>query len=266
MNQVIRQTSNNHQATVIDIESYFEVKSGDSLFTDHLHPTALGYDRMARAFIDEMGIDAIISVPDLAAPDPSPFDAAYARLLIARLRLGFPFEDRYTEEEESRQFEKILKGHRESGNVADSLAAVAVRHQLPIYEALLATQKRDRAVLDTAQALVHLRSLLYWQPFHESLHLQAAELASRQSSNLAGEVMQLVASRYPSEKYLNTLAALRLRQGAVRVSGILLRRIESEFPESPVMLYNMARYQVLTGDTLTAEIYFRRYQQVVGRE
>ena len=65
--------------------------------------------------------------------------------------------------------------------------------------------------------------------------------------------MQLVVARQPSEINLNILAALRLRQGAFRVSGILLRRIESSYPESPVMLYNMARYLVQTGDTLNAE-------------
>ena len=259
MNDVLRRTARDHGAHVVDIESYFLAGTSDSLFTDHLHPTALGYDLMAHAFFDAMGYQGW----DMGAPVPSAFDAAYARLLIARLRLGFPFREEWVqEEEELRQFERVLEIHQKSGNTADSLAAISVRQQLPVYEALLEAYEQDIARLDTMQAMAHMRSLLYWQPFNERLHLRAAELASEQSTNLSGEVLQLVASRYPSDLYWNTLAALRLRQGALQVSGVLLRMVESAYPESPVMLYNMARYLVLTGDTLAAAVYFRSYQNV----
>ncbi|MXX96862.1 MAG: SGNH/GDSL hydrolase family protein [Rhodothermaceae bacterium] len=261
MNQVINRLALDHGVIKVDTESFFADQVSDSLFTDHLHPTAFGYDLIAKAFIRAMEENVNVQGLDLGARDPSPLDAAYARLLIARLRLGFPFREGLTEEEEMRQFEQILEIHRESGSAADSLAALAVTIQLPIYEALLEARTRNLAILDTAQALAHTRSLLYWQPFNERMHVQAADLASRQSSNLAGEVMQLVVARQPSEINLNILAALRLRQGAFRAAGILLHQIESSYPESPVMLYNMARYLVLTGDTLNAEVYFRRYQR-----
>ncbi len=261
MNQVIRRLSRAHGAILVDIESFFMSQVTDSLFTDHLHPTTFGYDLIAKAFIHAMEESLNDQSLDLGAPDPSPLDAAYARLMIARLRLGFPFTEGLTEEEEMRQFNQILKIHWESGSSADSLAALAITFQMPIYEALLEARMLDLATQDTAQALAHMRSLLYWQPFNERLHIQAAELASRQSSNLAGEVMQLVVARQPSEINLNILAALRLRQRAFRAAGILLHRIESSYPESSVMLYNMARYLVQTGDTLNAEVYFRRYQR-----
>ncbi len=260
MNHIIRRTAGTHDAVIVDMESYFG--DGDTLFTDHLHPTAWGYDLMAEAFT--RAIMENLDGQDLGAPVPSALDAAYARLLIARLRLGFPFKRGLTEAEELRRFDQVLQSHWESGSFADSLAASVVRIQIPIYEALLETHRHNLANLDTVQALAHMRSLLYWQPFNEQLHLQAAELASRQSSNLAGEVLQLVTARNPSETYLNTLAALRLRQGAFEVSGTLLHLVESINPESSVMLYNMARYLVQTGDTLSAESYFRRYQRAVG--
>lgn len=259
MNQIIHQLARGHGAITVNMEPYFE--STDSLFTDHLHPTALGYDLIAKAFVNAMDENVEHQDLDLSDPAPAPLDAAYARLLIARLRLGFPFTEGLTEEEEFHRFERILEIHRESGNPADSLAALAVTVQIPIYEALLEAQLHNLAALDTAQALAHTRSLLYWQPFNERLHRQAAGLASRQSNNMAGEVMQLIVARHFSEINLNILAALRLRQGAFRASGILLRWIESSYPESPVMLYNMARYLVQTGDTLNAEFYFRRYQR-----
>lgn len=78
--------------------------------------------------------------------------------------------------------------------------------------------------------------------------------------------MQLIVAREPSETYLNALAALRIRQGALEPAGSLLRSIEAGYPESAVMLFNMARYLVQTGDTLNAEVYFRRYQGLVNRD
>ncbi len=266
MNQILFRLSERHAAILVDQAPHFEPDVRDSLFTDHLHPTALGYDRMARAFVSAMVDNLSNSATDLGAPEPAPLDAGQARLLIARLRLGFPFTVGLSEAEELRRFENILQAHRESGRSADSLAALAVTVQLPVYEALMKAKEHDLAAQDTARALAHMRSLLYWQPFNERLHREAAELVSFQSSNLAGEVMQLIVAREPSETYLNTLAALRIRQGALEPAGSLLRSIESGYPESAVMLFNMARYLVQTGDTLNAEVYFRRYQGLVNRD
>ena len=266
MNQILSRLSVRHAAILVDLVPHFGPVVRDSLFTDHLHPTALGYDRMARVFVNAMVEDPSTIAPDLGAPEPAPLDAGHARLLIARLRLGFPFTIGMSEAEELSRFGSILQVHRESGRSADSLAALAVAGQLPVYEALLKAKDYDLAEQDTVLALAHMRSLLYWQPFNERLHMEAAELALYQSSNLAGEVMQLIVAREPSENYLNTLAALRIRQGALEPAGSLLRSIEADNPESAVMLFNMARYLVQVGDTLNAEVYFRRYQQVVRRD
>lgn len=266
MNQILVRMSERHAATLVDLVPLFGPDVRDSLFTDHLHPTALGYDRIARAFVGAMVENLSDITPEMGAPEPAPLDAGQARLLIARLRLGFPFTIGLSEAEELRRFGKILQAHRESGRSADSLAALVVSGQLPVYEALMKAKEHDLAAQDTAQALAHMRSLLYWQPFNARLHREAAELVSYQSSNLAGEVMQLIVARDPSEAYLNTLAALRIRQGALEPAGSLLRSIEAGYPESAVMLFNMARYLVQTGDTLNAEVYFRRYQGVVNRD
>ncbi len=264
MDQIISRLAQDHNAHVVNTDSYFDSRVRDSLFTDHLHPAALGYDLIGEAFATAMGGHSGVQSSDLTDPVPSPLDAAYARLLIARLRLGFPFTVGRTVEEELVQFQQIIKLHLDSGIVSDSLAALAVSVQLRIDEALLEAKNHYLGVADTAMALTHLRSLLYWQPFNDRLHLQAAELASLQSSKLAGEVVQFVAARNPTTIYLNTLAAMRIRQRAFEVAGELLRQIETMNPDSRVMLYNMARYLVLIGDTLEAEPYFRRYQKVVG--
>ena len=266
MNQILIRLSERHAATLVDLGPQFGPDVRDSLFTDHLHPTALGYDRMARVFVNALVEDLSHIAPDLGAPEPAPLDAGQARLLIARLRLGFPFTTGLSEAEELRRFGIILQAHRDSGRSADSLAALAVAGRLPVYEALLKAKDHDLTAQDTIQALAHMRSLLHWQPFNARLHQEAAELASYQSSSLAGEVMQLIVAREPSETYLNTLAALRIRQGALEPAGSLLRSIETDYPESAVMLFNMARYLVQVGDTLNAAVYFRRYQQVVSRD
>lgn len=266
MNQILTRLSERNAAVLVDMVPQFGPAERDSLFTDHLHPTAFGYDRMARFFVSALVEDPSHTSPDLGAPEAAPLDAGHARLLIARLRLGFPFTIGLSETEELSRFGKILQVHRESGRSEDSLAALAVAGQLPIYEALLKAKDHDLAAQDTAQALAHMLSLLHWQPFNKSLHREAAELASYQSSNLAGELMQLIVAREPSETYLNILAALRIRQGALESAGSLLQSIEASHPESAVMLFNMARYLVQIGDTLNAEVYFRRYQQVVSRD
>lgn len=266
MNRILSRQSERRGAILVDLAPHFGPDVRDSLFTDHLHPTSLGYDRMARVFVSAMVENPSNIAPELGAPEPAPLDAGQARLLIARLRLGFPFTIGLSETEELRRFEKILQVHRESGRSADSLAALAVTGRLPVYEALMKAKEHDLAAQDTVQALAHMRSLLHWQPFNARLHREAAELASFKSSNLAGEVMQLIVAREPSETYLNTLAALRLRQGALESAGSLLQSIEASYPESTVMLFNMARYLVQVGDTLNAEVYFRRYQRVVNRD
>jgi len=262
INRVIMEVAPRHNAVIVNTASIFGFGTTDSLFTDHLHPTALGHDLMAQAFLDELERQSVRQASYMVAPEPSPFDAAYARLLILRLRIGFPFTEGLTEQQEWQQFERILAYHQQSGRVADSLATLSVTFQKPVYESLFEGYQRNLAEQDTAQALAHMRSLLYWQPFNESLHFQAAQLASQQTSNLAGEVMQLVTARIPSERYLNTLAALRIQQGALGSAGQLLHWIESDYPQSSVMLYNMARYLVLSGDTLRARDYFLRYQKV----
>jgi len=260
INQVIAQRAHEHGAIIVNTEVGFPFATRDSLFTDHLHPTALGYDRMAEAFLKEVTDQSSDLGSSLTSTEPSPLDAAYARLLITRLRLGFPFTKGLSQQQEWQQFEEILQIHQQSHQSADSLAALAVTFEMPIYEALLQAHRINLANSDTIWALAHMRSLLYWQPFNQRLRYQAAELASQQSTRIAGEVMQLVTAREPTELYLNTLAAIRLQQGVLDISGILLRQIESTYAESPVMLYNMARYLVQTGDTVAAEGYFRRYQ------
>lgn len=262
MNQVIEEVASTNHATVVNMEPIFGFGSEDSLFTDHLHPTSTGYDLMAQSFLQVVEPKWVTKASSLGAPEPSPFDAAYARLLIVRLQLGFPFTKGLSEENQWQQFDRVLATHQQSGRYADSLASLSVTFHTPVYESLLEAYQRNLAEQDTSLALSHIRSLLYWQPFNESLHFQAAQLASEQSTNLAGEVMQLVASRVPSERYLNTLAAMRIRQGALDSAVQLLELIENDFPDSQVMLYNMARYLVLTGDTLTAQLYYQKYQMV----
>ncbi len=266
INQVIKNVAPSYSATVINTEFFVEFGSTDSLFTDHLHPTAMGHDLIAQAFLYEIKRQWVGQSSRIVIAKPSSFDAAYARLLIARLRLGFPFTKGLTEQQQWQEFDRVLMKHQTSGLSADSLASMSVTFQKPPYESLLEAYQRSLAQQDTAEALAHMRSLLYWQPFNESLHFEAAQLASKQSTVMAGEVMQQVAARIPSERYLNTLSALRIRQGALTSASQLLHWIEFNHPQSPVMLYNMARYLVLSGDTLKAHDYFQRYQKVIRRQ
>ena len=151
----------------------------------------------------------------------------------------------------------------DSGRMADSLAALVVAQQLMIPQALLRAGRAARARGDTLSALMHLRALLYWQPFNRSLSREAVVLAaeSKQDLALSGEIVQLAVARSQETGYLNTLAAIRLRHGMPEAARALLAEVETREPDSPVMLFNMARLFILTGDTLKARDYFARYQR-----
>ena len=65
MNQILSRLSGRHAAILVDLVPYFGPDVRDSLFTDHLHPTALGYDRIARVFVNAMVEDPSTIAPDL---------------------------------------------------------------------------------------------------------------------------------------------------------------------------------------------------------
>ncbi len=257
INATIRELAEAHRAKLVDLAA---LSWPDTLFTDHLHPTAAGHARIARTFA--MAFDMPAAVPSLQSK-PDALEHAFAQLQIDRLKGGFPFTKGLTADEELRTFSRHLETYLRSGNMADSMAAHVVAGKTPLPEALLRTARDAQDSGDTLSALIHLRALLYWQPFNATVRQEAVTLAAISHHDLAlsGEVVQLVCARAPDTDCLNALAAVRLRQGETEVARPILKEVEARDPDSPVMLFNTARLLVMTGDTTRARAYFERYQR-----
>ena len=260
VNEIIRRLAEAHEARLVDLAGQ---PWADTLFTDHLHPTATGHELVAEAFATALDGP---TEPIETRPTPGALNNAIADLQITRLKNGFPFKRDLTPEQEMRIFGDHLQEYLLSGRLADSLAARVIAGQLMLPQALLSSIAAARAARDTLSALRYQRALLYWQPFNQELHREAVGLAAQSQLDLAlsGEIVQLSVARFPETDYLNALAAIRLRQGMHNASRQLLSEVESREPNSPVMLFNMARLLVQTGDTLRARDYFARYQRVAA--
>ncbi len=262
INAALRELAGTHGATLVDIAAQ---AWPDTLFTDHLHPTATGHEQIARAFADALA--PADTIPPLHTT-PDAMERTYARLQIARLKSGYPFVKGRTLEEELQAFNDLFRQHLQSGSLPDSLGAQVVVGQAHIPQALLRAVRHGKADGDTLSALEHMRALLHWQPFNKSLRMEAAALAAQMQARpglvghaLAGEVLQLVSFYSPTVDYLNALAAIRIRQDLPNLARPVLAEIEQRDPGSSVMLFNTARLMVMTGDTLQAQSYFERYQQ-----
>ncbi len=260
INDAIRELATLRGATVVDVAA---LAWPDSLFTDHLHPTAAGHARIARAFAGVL--EASPAVPPLRTR-PDGLERAYADLQIERLKGGFPFTRGRTAEDELQAFQDNLQSRLRSGKLADSLAARVVLGQAPLPQSLLLAARDAQAEGDTLGALFHLRALMYWQPFNASVRREAVALAAANAQDLAlsGEIIQLACAHGPDTDYLNALAAVRLRQAMPELTRTILAEVEARDPGSSVMLYNTARLLVMTGDTLGARDYFDRYQRAVS--
>ncbi len=260
INDVIRELATLRGAALVDVAT---LDWPDSLFTDHLHPSAAGHARIARAFAGAM------EVPRAGPPlqtRPDRLERVYADLQIERLKGGFPFTRGRSAEDELRAFQGYLQSRLRSGNLADSMAARVVLGQAPLPESLLLAARDAQAEGDTLGALFHLRALMYWQPFNAAVRREAVALAAANALDLAlsGEIIQLAFAYGPDMDYLNALAAVRLRQAMPVLARTILAEVEARDPGSAVMLYNTARLLVMTGDTLGAREYFDRYQRAVS--
>lgn len=267
INRSIRSLAARWDAHLVELEPLFSSPGHDALFTDHLHPTYLGHQIIADGFSEALGeqLSGTESTPDLDGL-PDTFEQAHADLLITRLKGGFPFTHDLTLEQEWTQFTEHLRRAYNSGSYADSLAAAFVDMKIRLSEALLTASQKAQSEGDSLEALRLMRALLYWQPFNGSVQRSAVALAGQLETHtaLAGEVAQLAVSFAAEVDYLNTLAAIRIRQNHFKSAASLLRAVETRAPDSPVMLFNTARLHVLQGDTLRAQDYFARYRKAVA--
>ena len=267
LNKKIRTLAEDFGITLVDVQAMLRTHSpegieGATLFDDHLHPNARGYDLMAdlffRALREELNAQTPIRKDTLRL---DPFEVAHARLQIERLTGGYPFDKTVTPVEEDRRYRRLLKAALQ-GPYVDSLAASALTQQTTVPEALLQAVRTAKQQGDTLAALLHYRALLHWQPFNETLMREATGYALEAPAydEVTGDIGLFAANRSDEVYFLNAVAAVRLRQGYLNEAARLLEAAERRDPNSKVMLYNQARLLILQGDTLRARPYFERYR------
>jgi len=273
INDVIRAFASRPNVTVVDMEHVFDQLSpgsipGHELFTDHLHPTAHGYDLMGDAFHRVLQRDLLQRRDTLAILWRQPLEidqlsASQAAILIDRLLSDYPFNKNVDPDEAGSKHAQQLRIRRASGNLGDSLAVQIMTTPLSTQEALYVAVTISLARTDTLAALRHFGSLLHWQPFNEALMRDAVDLAL-QSQTWDHEVEKLAllgASRTDDVYFWNALAVTQLRQDRPASALRALAEAERQEPTSDVLLYNRARARLALGDTVGARQDFNAYRQ-----
>ncbi|NNE35758.1 MAG: hypothetical protein HKN13_11000 [Rhodothermales bacterium] len=270
INDAIRRLSEGSDITLVDIQSAFVDRSarnieGADLFTDHLHPNGVGYDLMARAFLESLRSHPKLRFVDstrAAAVDIDAVGRAHAEIQIGRLLAGYPFNKEASAEEQVAALERTFRLREQSG-YADSLAVATLKRNATMSQALLIAARLARQQRDTTNALLFYRAVQDWQPFNETIGSEALSFAINNSRHdrLVGDIAQFAVSRTGRLNQINALAAIRIRQHRLAAAEVLLDRSESIDPENKTMAYNKARLLILTGDTLAAARYFQLYQK-----
>lgn len=268
MNEVIRRLAAEHGAHLVDVEDVFRQNSpsgveDDRLFTDHLHPDAEGYTLIGEAFLAALR-ETFRWTPHLeSAPDSSldDVDAAFAAIMLERLRTDYPFNKTDPPEVIARRHREHLDRVLARGPRADSLAARIALGSTGFPEAQLRYARDRVAAGDTARALRTYRSLLFWQPFNRTLIDEAIGLGlgSAAHDGQTDPIALWAASTDPRPYELAALGTIRLRRGLLDDADVVLSAAERADPDDPVILFNLARLRVLQGDTLAARSYFERY-------
>ncbi len=256
-------------ATLVDVPAVAQQGSASGIpdatfFDDHLHPNAIGHAALATAFAEAMATQwpwiAASNVPLEAVLDP--IEATYAALQVGVLEAGYPFNKTRTLEETQAATRNLLERTRRR-SVYDSLAVVMATEQVPPPRLLREGLAYARQTGDTLGALQLYRALLHWRPSNAAFAEEAVGFAANIPTwdALTEPLAAFAWAKTREPSYLNTWAAISLRQAKLDQTDRLLATTERLIPNDPVMLFNKARLLVIQGDTATARTYFERYRQ-----
>jgi lysophospholipase L1-like esterase len=271
INEVIRAFSENEMVTVVDIQQVLRNSSessieDESLFIDHLHPTFEGHFLMADVFLEEIKKlprlqSRLINNP-FGRPDSiSDFEITFANVAIERLLAGYPFTKGISQEQELENFESVFRQYQEKSHV-DSLGALTAREQRFVPEMLTEAVNYSRANGDSLAYVRHYYELLKWQLNSISLVERVTEFAITNRSYdeyLLNMLLQVVNDGNTDPRYMDVISSLYLINNAPENAKYWLDRSEALNPNTTRLLYNYARFYLVTGDTLAGQQYFQRY-------
>ncbi len=275
INDIIRSWSGRDGVSVVDLEPAFEEASttgipGYDLFTDHLHPTARGYDLIAEeltpsavAALEQRGIrprplnlewDSTILLDGLSESE--------AGILIDRLLSDYPFNLDDEPGAATSRYQELMDARRQSGSISDSLAISVMTTDMPTQNALLEGARLYESSGDSLQALQYYHSLFYWQPFNATLMEEViGRYLTAPTWDAVTEKLALYGAARSDQLYFwNALAVTQIRQERWESAAVALQQAERLDDRSPVMLYNRARLELAQGDTLAARSTLEAYR------
>ncbi|MBO6794691.1 MAG: SGNH/GDSL hydrolase family protein [Balneolaceae bacterium] len=277
INEVIKGFADVAQVYIVDVKEVLRQNSESgiedaSLFIDHLHPNFNGHFIMADVFFEEITkiplinrnlIDTIFERPNRI----SQFEETYSTVAIERLLAGYPFTKGISQEEELANFNAIYNQYEQRSYI-DSLAAFTAKTQQVVPEKLTEVINYARVNNDSLAFISHYYELLKWQLNSISLIEKGTEYAINNRANdlyLLNMMLQVVNDGNTDPRYMDVISSLYLINNRPQNAKYWLERSEKMDPNSSRMLYNFARYHLVTGDSLTGQDYFRRFLETQQR-
>ena len=224
MNDVLWRFGEEGLLTLVDLHSLALTRSpyrieDEWFFMDHLHPDHQGYDAIGRAFFDVLTTVHPALVPggyhrsSETYANPGAFEVSHGAVQIGRMQAAAVVAP----EEQAMALNNMLGIYHSSLHFLDSLIVETFINGLSTEDALRVGIRRARSQADTLRALQLYRSLLHIRPFdEEAIHEAVAFAVAATDTTLLplGQEIAFRALNLTGEAaYLDTLAALKLRQG-----------------------------------------------------
>ncbi len=277
INEVIKGFADVEHVHIVDIEDALRQHSQSgiedaSLFIDHLHPNFQGHFIMADVFYEQISKTPLINNNRIETIFERPnrishFEETYATVAIERLLAGYPFTKGISQEEELANFNAIYNQYLQRSYV-DSLAAYSAKTQQVVPEKLTDVINFARSNNDSLAFISHYYELLKWQINSITLIEKGTEYAINNRANdlyLLNMMLQVVNDGNTDPRYMDVISSIYLINNRPQNAKYWLERSEKMDPNSSRMLYNFARFHLVTGDSLAGQEYFRRFLETQQR-
>lgn len=276
INNIIYELSDEFNAKVVDVRKLSIDSSrshipDNSFFDDHLHPNWRGHQMIADLFFnsllenDPVLKEAYLPNELFQWPEISHFENTFSKIPIARLTAGFPFVKGLSADQEYRNFQKVYDSYIKRSYV-DSVAATAWRYNRPAVLALTDALNYNHQRSDTINVVKHYLDLAYWQMFNENLLKKGVSYSinNRDLDANTALLLHVINSKEREDSFFsNSLSAVYLLHGDLERASVWLKKSEHLDPDSRELLYNYARFYVMSGDTLKAREYYQKYMNQV---
>jgi len=271
INSIIQELAAAHKATLVDVEEMLRDNSAsgiedESLFIDHLHPNSKAHKLIADLYFEHFSelekiknayVHNVFSIPD----GISKFEGAYSDITISRLLIGYPFQKRLTEAEESETFQALYNNYLSSTYI-DSVAAFTKVNQKSVPKALSDIVDQEKKEKDTLGVMSHYYELLKWQLNSTNLIEKVIEYGvnnARVNTYLVNVIEQVLNEGAYDPRYMNVLSSIYLDNRAPEKAKYWMDESLRLDSNEPILFYNLTRYHLFKKDTLKAGEYYNKF-------